>query len=72
MQSRRQSLIETIVHIIAGFLTRFLVQVMLFPVLGIVLPAGENLAIAGVFTAVSLGRTYIIRRVFNFLHGKQK
>ncbi len=71
MQTRKQSLVESIVHITVGFLTRFLVQVTLFPMLGIVLPATENLMIAGAFTAVSLLRTYAIRRAFNFFHRNQ-
>jgi hypothetical protein len=37
---------------------------LLFPLFGIDVDLSANLLIGGVFTAVSIGRSYVIRRLF--------
>jgi hypothetical protein len=64
VQTKRQSLVESLVHTGVGILTRYATVVIVFPVLGIVSSAANNFAIAIALTAVSLVRTYIIRRIF--------
>ena len=42
-------------------------QLLLFPALGMHLRAGQNVFIAGVFTVVSLVRSFVLRRLFEHL-----
>ena len=63
-QSRRLSLIESITQTAVGFLVSLLVQLVLYPLMGIPVTFAQNLWITGVFTVVSVGRGYVLRRVF--------
>ncbi len=67
MKTRRQSLIESIVNIIAGLLVAFTAQLVIFPLLGIAVRLDQNVKISVFFTAVSLVRSYALRRFFNWL-----
>jgi hypothetical protein len=63
-QSRRMSLIEAIVNVVVGFAVALLTQIAVFPVFGLQVSLSENLAISLLFTTVSIGRSYALRRVF--------
>jgi len=39
-------------------------QVLVFPVFGLQASLADNLLIGAVFTVVSIGRSYLLRRVF--------
>jgi len=39
-------------------------QVLVFPVFGLQASLADNLPIGAIFTAVSIGRSYLLRRVF--------
>lgn len=67
MQSRVGSLVESVVNVGAGYLVAVILQIYLFPVFGIVISVSDNFIIAGIFTLVSIVRSYIMRRVFNWL-----
>jgi hypothetical protein len=64
-QARSASLLEAITNVAAGFLLAFLVQGFLYPALGINATAQENLMIAAVFSALSIIRSYLVRRAFD-------
>lgn len=64
-QSRLGSLIEAIVNIIVGFSVNFLANMLVFPLFGFQLSASTNLALGGIYTVISLVRSYCIRRWFN-------
>lgn len=67
-QSKLLSLTESIVNIIFGYWLAFWTQVIIFPWFGIVgVSHKTNLAMGGVFTIVSLLRSYALRRAFNRL-----
>jgi hypothetical protein len=66
-QSRAASLFETLTGTITGFLLSVWVQRLLLPALGHDLILTENLIVAAVFTAVSILRGYMVRRLFNAL-----
>jgi hypothetical protein len=68
-QSRRQSAIEAVVNVLIGYLVALATQLALFPILGIEVRLGQNVAIGVIFTAVSLVRSFFIRRLFNRWHG---
>lgn len=42
-------------------------QIAVFPLFGLAVTLGDNLAIGGIFTAVSLVRAYLLRRLFERL-----
>lgn len=63
-QSRTMSFVEATTNVAVGYLTALLTQLIVFPLFGVSLPLGDNLAIGGIFTLASLGRSYILRRLF--------
>lgn len=68
MQSSWDSLLETIVNILVGFLVALLSQLIIFPAYGIQTSLHTNLQITGWFTLVSFLRGYCLRRWFNGRH----
>jgi hypothetical protein len=62
-QSRTASLAETATHIAIGFVAALLLTRWLIPGLGY----SDNVRITAIFTAVSLVRGFVIRRIFNWL-----
>ena len=64
-QTKLHSVIESITQTLIGLLTSILIQVVLYPLLGIPVTFKQNLIITTVFFAVSIVRGYIIRRLFN-------
>jgi hypothetical protein len=68
-QSKRYSLIESATNTIAGLLTSFSIQVLVYPLLDLDVTISQNVIITAVFFLASIIRGYIIRRIFNL---KQK
>lgn len=66
-QSRKMSLIETITSTAIGYSVAVVTQVTVFPLFGINIPSQDNLAIGAIFTAASIVRGYVVRRVFSRL-----
>ena len=60
-------MVEVVCGTLFGYLIALGVQLYLFPRLGITVPLTTNLFIGVVFTAVSLVRSYIVRRFFNYI-----
>ncbi len=65
MQSRWMSLFEAATNIVVGYGLAVLTQLVVFPVFGLQASLGENLLIGGVFTVISLVRSFLLRRLFN-------
>jgi len=65
LQSKKFSLIESVVNVLVGYFVSMISQVIIFPVFGIVTTIKDNLMIGLFFTAVSIVRSYILRRIFN-------
>jgi hypothetical protein len=63
-QSRRMSLIEAIANVVLGYALAVATQIVAFPWFGLHPSLGENLALGGIFTAISLIRGYALRRMF--------
>lgn len=63
-QSRLMSAVEAVVNVAVGFGIAVLTQAMVFPLFGIYATMGEHFAIGGLFTVVSLIRSYALRRIF--------
>ena len=67
MQSKTHSIIESTTNTAVGFIISLLVQMVVYPVMGIKVTISENLIITVVFTIVSILRGYALRRLFNKL-----
>jgi hypothetical protein len=63
-QSRTMSLVESTTNVVVGFLLALSTQVAIFPLFGITVSVGDNLLIGGIFTAVSIARSFTLRRLF--------
>ena len=63
-QSHRMSLIEAITNLAMGYALAVATQIVVFPWFGLHPCIGENLALGGIFTAISLVRGYTLRRLF--------
>lgn len=64
-QTRLGSLIESLMNIVIGFGVALVSQIVVFPMFGIHVPLSSNFAIGAWFTAISLVRSFVIRRWFN-------
>lgn len=63
-QSRRMSLAEAATNVIVGYALAVGMQIVVFPVFGIHIALGDQLSIGLAFTAISLVRGYVLRRLF--------
>lgn len=70
MQSRLHSFIESLINVLIGYGVAVAAQCMIFPLFGIHIPLSDNLLIGGVFTVISIIRSYALRRAFNSFHKK--
>ena len=66
-QSRTMSAVESVANVAIGYGVAIATQAAVFPLFGIHATVGDHLAIGGIFTIVSLARSYLLRRLFNFL-----
>ncbi len=65
MQTKKHSIIESITQTIIGLGTSILIQVILYPIMGIPVTFSQNLIITVVFFIVSIIRGYFVRRYFS-------
>ena len=63
-QSRRHSVLEAAANVLVGWLVAVAVQLICFPVLGLQATVAQNALLGAIFTAVSLVRSYLLRRAF--------
>ena len=63
-QSRLMSLAESFANVIVGYGVAVVTQILIFPVFGLQTTLGQNLAMGGVFTILSLARSFLLRRLF--------
>lgn len=61
------SLVEAVANVAVRFGVAVATQIAVFPLFGLAVSLGDNLAIGGVFTGVSLIRAYLLRRLFERL-----
>lgn len=67
-QSRRHSMIEAWTNVLVGYWVAVGANFVILPLFGFRVTARANLVIALFFTAVSLVRSYLLRRLFNRWH----
>lgn len=69
MQSRLMSLVESLANIAVGYGVAVISQIVVFPIFGLQATLRENFLIGGVFTVISLVRSFVLRRLFNRFGG---
>ncbi len=65
MQSRIHSIIESIANVAIGYVVAVVSQLAIFPMFNIHIPITDNILIGAWFTAISIVRSYVVRRWFN-------
>lgn len=69
MQSKKQSAIEVVVSTLVAFaISAALQQYVVAPLFNLDTTHTQNLLITVFFTVVSLVRSYVFRRFFNYIH----
>ena len=63
-QSRLMSLVEAVANVVVGYGVAVGTQMLVFPMFGLTATLRQNLAIGPAFTAVSIARSYVLRRMF--------
>lgn len=69
-QPRWHSLVEAWTNIVVGLLVTLAANALLFPLFGWEISTRQNLALGGLYTVISLARSYLLRRAFNRWHVK--
>lgn len=65
-QSRKGSLIEALINVLIGFGINFTANLIILPMFGMeTLTLEANFYIGLIYTAISIARSYVIRRWFN-------
>jgi hypothetical protein len=67
MQSKKMSLVEVTASTLTGYVIALGTQSVIFPAFGIYISIGESALIALMFTLISIIRSYLFRRLFNYL-----
>jgi len=67
MQSKRNSAFEAVTNVAIGYLVSVLANVLILPLFGYNVTIGDSFAIGLAFTLVSLVRSYLLRRAFNWM-----
>jgi hypothetical protein len=68
MQSRKMSAAETAVNYIVGYFLAWFIMTYLLRWLGFPVTKGQSGGVVAIFTAVSVVRSYAIRRFFNWIY----
>ncbi|MFP2995614.1 hypothetical protein ABN763_06870 [Spongiivirga sp. MCCC 1A20706] len=65
MQTKKESLIESLTNVTVGFLITMISLHVIFPLLGMENNTGKNALITIYLTVLSVLRNYFLRRYFN-------
>ena len=65
MQSKKQSLIESLTSTTIGIIIGIVLNLTILPIFGYPVSLSDSLWISVIFTVISIIRSYIIRRWFN-------
>ena len=70
-QSRLGSLAETVIGTLIAMSISLGAQVVIFPFYGLHPSMHQNVGIVLMFTAISLVRSYVVRRLFNWIGNRR-
>lgn len=65
-QTRRGSLFEAIINVLIGFWINFFANLLILPLIGFNISVSQNFFIGFLYTLISIARSYVIRRWFNY------
>ena len=65
MQSKRESMIESLTSTTIGIIIGIVLNLTILPIFGYPVSLSDSLWISVIFTIVSIIRSYVIRRFFN-------
>ena len=65
MQSKKQSFIESLTSTMIGIIIGIVLNLTILPVFGYPVSLVDSLWISLIFTAISVVRSYAVRRIFN-------
>ena len=65
MQSKMESMIETLTNVGIGWFISFIANMLVLPLFGYNINLTDGLLISIIFTIISIVRGYLIRRFFN-------
>lgn len=65
-QPRHMSAVEAVTQVVVGYWLALVTQAVVFPLFGFSASRTDHMAIAGIFTVISLIRSYALRRAFNW------
>ena len=65
MQTKRQSMIETLTSVFVGWIIGVILNMLILPIFDYDVSLTDGVLISIIFTAVSVIRSYVIRRWFN-------
>lgn len=63
-QSRLMSFVEALANVAVGYGVAVVTQILIFPVFGLHTTLAQNLSMGGIFTGVSIIRSFLLRRAF--------
>lgn len=63
-QSRFMSLVESAANVAVGYGVAVMTQILIFPIFGLQTTLAQNLQMGAIFSVVSIGRSFILRRLF--------
>ena len=66
MQSKLESFVEISTSVGIGYVVAVISQMVIFPLFGYDMPLSDNILIALWFTVISIIRSFIVRRWFNY------
>ena len=64
-QTKTQSAIESVANVAIGYGVSLAANAPILPLFGITISTADNLAIGAIYTAISIVRSYCVRRAFN-------
>lgn len=64
-QTKAQSAVESAANVSIGYCVSLVANATILPLFGISISTADNLAIGAIYTAISIVRSYCVRRAFN-------
>mgnify|MGYP001267544703 FL=1 len=71
IQTKKQSAVESVANVAIGYGVSLVANATILPLFGIAISLSDNIAIGAIYTAISIARSYCVRRAFNHYHGSQ-
>jgi len=65
------SLVEAVANVVVGYGVAVVTQILIFPVFGLHTTLVQNLKMGGIFTIMSLARSFALRRVFEAVRARR-